>query len=518
MKNTTIRKISASVLISTVLLLSVMAKADDSPSTKIILSHETTRISEPLNDDGTVSYLAALNEQYSKGVTAENNAAILLLQAAGPKILAPVIKDKVLSILGLSSLPSEGDYFISSREYAPHSKEMDQALENALDAPWSANDYPKLANWLKANEKPLLLVIAATNRPRYYIPMLSPHEPPRVHSGLVPGLQSWREMGNALASRAMLKLDSGDIEGARAELLAVHRLARLVGQGPTVIERLVSWAIEAQACRANNGLATSGRLKASQAQAYLSDLQALAVLPGILETMDKCQRFGLLDDTTSIYWTGYKDEFLALLEMDPQRIRAFEADTKIDLSKIDKEKAAQIPEMPVDWNEILRRINSWQDRVVDAARKPTFAERMEAFDRISSELKALRNDSAKHMRELLLTEEKTNTTQTLGSLLIAMLFPDLSTAVPMYDVTTMKLQASQVAMALAAYRREHGSYPESLAKLCPKYFKTVPEDFFTAKPLDYRRVKKGYVLYSPGPTKHKKFKNTLQKIEITADK
>ncbi|GAI85805.1 unnamed protein product, partial [marine sediment metagenome] len=358
-----------------------MAKADESPSTKITLSHETTRISEPLNDDGTVNYLAAINAQYSEGVTKDNNAAILLLQAAGPKILAPVIKDKVLAILGLSSLPSEGDYFIRSGEYAPSSKEIYEFLEEALDGPWSAKDYPKLAGWLKANEKPLLLVIAATNRPRYYMPMLSPDEPPRIFSVIVAGVQGWREMGNALASRAMLKLDSGDIEGAQADLLAVHRLARLVGQGPTVIERLVGMALESTACRGDNGLATSGRLKASQAQAYLCDLQALAVLPGIIETMDKCERFALLDNTRSIYRTGYKDEFLALFEMNPVITRLFEAETKIDLSKIDKEKAAQIPEMPVDWNEILRRINSWQDRVVDAASKPTFVQRMEAFDR-----------------------------------------------------------------------------------------------------------------------------------------
>ena len=171
MKNTTIRKISASVVISTILLLSVMAEADDSPSTKVILSPETTRISEPLNDDGTVNYLAALNEQYSKEVTAENNAAILLLQAAGPEMLPLVIKDELLAILGLPALPREGDYFVSSREYASNSKEMAQALENALDGPWSAKDYPKVADWLKANEKPLSLVVAATNRPRYYMPL-----------------------------------------------------------------------------------------------------------------------------------------------------------------------------------------------------------------------------------------------------------------------------------------------------------------------------------------------------------
>ena len=64
----------------------------------------------------------------------------------------------------------------------------------------------------------------------------------------------------------MLKLGSGDIDGAQADLLVVHRLARLVGQGPTLIERLVGMAIESQACRGDNALATSTLLSSSQAQ------------------------------------------------------------------------------------------------------------------------------------------------------------------------------------------------------------------------------------------------------------
>ncbi|MCK4850325.1 MAG: hypothetical protein KAT11_03185 [Phycisphaerae bacterium] len=493
MKNTTIRKIYVSAMISTVLLLSVMAKADDPPSTKIILSPETTRISEPLNNDGTVNYLAALNKQYSKGVTAENNAAILLLQAAGPERLAPIIKDKGLAILGMPSLPSEGDYFVGFDTYVGDSEEAYEFLEEAIEGSWSARDYPKLADWLKANEKPLLLVIAAANRPRYYMPMLSPDEPPQIFSVIVAGLQIKREMARALVVRAMLKLDSGDIDGAQADLLAVHRLARLVGQGPTLIERLVGMAVESAACEGDNGLATSGRLTANQAQAYLSQLQGLPALPGIAETIDKCERFGLLDATMSVYRTGYKKWFMALFDISPELIPLMRAEF---LAKMDKERVAQMPEMPVDWNKILWRINSWQDRAVDAARRPRFAEKMEAFDEISSEQQEM--EKGADFMELLVAEEYTNTTEMLGSMIITIFCPDFSRAAAMYDVTTMKSRASQVAMALAGYRAQVGSYPESLAKLCPKYFKTVPVDLFTGKAVDYRRVKNGYVIYSAG--------------------
>jgi len=43
----------------------------------ITVSKETTWITEPLNADGTVNYVAAADAWLSKGVTRENNAAIL---------------------------------------------------------------------------------------------------------------------------------------------------------------------------------------------------------------------------------------------------------------------------------------------------------------------------------------------------------------------------------------------------------------------------------------------------------
>lgn len=48
---------------------------------KITLSVATTRILEPLDEDGYVDYLGALNRMASAGVTPENNAAVLFARA-----------------------------------------------------------------------------------------------------------------------------------------------------------------------------------------------------------------------------------------------------------------------------------------------------------------------------------------------------------------------------------------------------------------------------------------------------
>ena len=51
-----------------------------------------------------------------------------------------------------------------------------------------------------------------------------------------------------------------------------------------------------------------------------------------------------------------------------------------------------------------------------------------------------------------------------------------------------------IAIALAAFRAEQGSYPKSLDALTPKYLDKIANDYFTGKPLVYRPDEKGYLL------------------------
>jgi len=56
-----------------------------------------------------------------------------------------------------------------------------------------------------------------------------------------------------------------------------------------------------------------------------------------------------------------------------------------------------------------------------------------------------------------------------------------------------------VAIALERYRLLHGTYPETLADLAPRFLKSVPLDFIDGKPLRYQHLGEGqFVLYSPG--------------------
>src|SRR4051794_7570902 len=74
------------VLVVGVLFVGHVATGEDAKSAapagpRFAISKETTYVSGPVRADGTIDYVEAVNERLAKGVTKENNAAILLLQA-----------------------------------------------------------------------------------------------------------------------------------------------------------------------------------------------------------------------------------------------------------------------------------------------------------------------------------------------------------------------------------------------------------------------------------------------------
>jgi hypothetical protein len=61
------------------------------------------------------------------------------------------------------------------------------------------------------------------------------------------------------------------------------------------------------------------------------------------------------------------------------------------------------------------------------------------------------------------------------------------------------LRCAIVAVAVERYRLAHGTWPDSLTSLVPEFLSKVPLDPYDAKPLRYRRLEDGVVIYSIGP-------------------
>jgi len=481
-------------------------EAAKGPPGGIKVSRETTFITAPLRKDGTVDYLTAIDQRYSQGVTPENNAAVLLLQAFGPADVLEPFRERLFQRLGMAPLPEKGPYLEEFTAYfkrkspgPPGRREWQEPdvsqmaydeLRRIMDRPWSKKDSPIAAAWLQENDKPLDLVVAATKRPRFYVPpMASRDEPGMVIAVLLPNVQNSRDAAHALGARAMFRIGAGKCDEAWQDLLACHRLARLVDQGPTLVEGLVAVAIEGIAIQGNAVLAHEGKLTPEQARRFAAEFRKLPPLAKMVDRINWAERLVYLD---------------CVLVASRKGIGQIGGLTGSSLGREGRfvSFAQRVVTFLVDWNEPMRMGNQWYDRLVAALSKPSRKERDAAVAEFERDLKKVAAD-AKDPRVLLANIASADSLRgglgrQVGNVCIALFMPALSACTNAEDRCTASESMVPVVFALAAYRADHGSYPADLAALVPKYLPAIPVDLFSGGPVRYKREDKGYVVYSVG--------------------
>jgi hypothetical protein len=465
----------------------------------VTISKDTTYITAPLRPDGYPDYGAALNRRLSDGVTLENNSAVLIQKAVGPNRFPKDIRKKYFEMLGVPAPPDEGDYFIDIEDYAkarPDAKPLlaiepgsvgrtaiQGQYDKASERPWSKKEFPVLADWLATNEKPLALVTEATKRPRRYDPFIAAGDDAPLLAALLPAPPRGRELSRGLVCRAMLRVQDGDLDGAWQDLLACHRLARLIGQCPTIVEMLVAITVDFTAGEGETVLLRQPNLTAKRIAGMRDDLAKLPRMPTAADMIDFGERLEFLDAVSSLARGGTKS-FASLGDSE-------KPDTPESIIN-------SIGRAAVDWNAVLRMGNSWYDRGVAAARKPTRAERLSAADEITKDFHETA-EKAKSVGLSSLFSPRRAISQRIGLSLLALMMPDSQPVCEAEDRSTMHRQVHGLAFALAAYHADRGTYPEKLAELMPKYVSEIPKDIFNNDAdLHFRREAGGYALYSVG--------------------
>jgi hypothetical protein len=477
-------------------------KSEKRRTPRFTISKETTYVTGPVDKDGCIDYAAALNERLGKGVGPADNANVLLWKAFGPRPAGRPMPPEFFKWMGVETPPERGDYYIDPLRYLkehPEAKpdketaEILNDMDRASVRPWTERDYPYLAAWLKANERPVGLVVKATSRPQYYSPLVAAPTaagPGGLLSALLPGVQKCRALAQALTIRAMLRVGQGRPDEAWQDLLACHRLGRLLARGGTLIEALVGIAIDNVAANSDVAFLDRARLNAKQTKDCLRDLQGLPPVPALADRVNLGERFLFLDTVMMINRHGL--EYLEGISAGrkPRAPRAKAQDTLAG----------------VDWDPALRNANRWYDRLASAMRLQDRAAREKQFNRIDEELKGLKaslRTSGDLPGDLLKAVAAEGTAakargKLIGDLLISLLMPAIRKVQQAGDRIEQVQRNLHVAFALAAYQREHGNYPKTLDALAPKYLPHVPPDLFSGKALVYHPSEKGYLLYSVG--------------------
>jgi hypothetical protein len=461
---------------------------------KITIGKETTYITGPLDEDGYVDYVTALNERLSKGVTPENNANVLIWKSLGPRSDGKPVPAEYFRRMGVAAPPERGDCCTDLLEYLKAQKKnepgeepkeiVDKLLERLRQRPWTAKDHPHAAAWLKANAKPLSLAVAASRRTHFYspvIPLRTKKVPPGLFTTPTPGLNEYRRLTDALTARAMLRVGQGKYDDAWQDLLACHRLGRLVARGGTDILFLVGVSIEGIASEADRAFLERSKPAAKQIARYLGDLQKLPAFPALADNTDLAGRYAFLELLTMIDHHGAS--FLEVLGGEGGKDDAFFTGLMLQ---------------NVDWDPALREANKWFDRLAAASREPDHAIRRRKLREFDIDVKLLKNKVAQWGGVTSFLGGKQARGKTFGDTMLCLLFPALLKVQEAADRTRQGQDNLTLAFALEWSRREQGRYPKTLAALAPKYLKDVPRDAFTGDALLYRPSAKGYLLYGVG--------------------
>lgn len=459
---------------------------------KLQIAADTTRIDGPVLADGTIDYNAALWRKVSEGVTEANNAGPLLAKAAAQW------KDYVPAKSG----PASSDIFAQE--------------EQAAGGPWKAPEHPQMAAWLKENEGALKLVIQASERTRLC--------PPKPAPGTYPGpreyqMISMRTEAKALVIRAMERVGEGDQEGARADILTVRRLARLMAGVPDLLGSMAAMSLEGNLREAQ--LAITRASDAKEASEWLKQRVGMQSLQMDAAAIDVGMR--------------YHDLELVMLIIQGKSQDVLGALTLMDVAPLFTGKGANAKMPPgdlaqVDWNIVLRHINAVEDqaaaivkekdprtRVADAERfqkeredeqsPGNFLENAMGAAMLDSTPATLDEHLQKHQDDLMqhvqdFLKRGAEETPQAYSARMAGMFTHMDSAVGFHirKATENEVQDGvfTAAMAIEVYKAQHGEYPGTLAALVPGVLKEVPADLFTGKELVYRRMGAGYIVYSVG--------------------
>ncbi len=167
--------------------------------------------------------------------------------------------------------------------------------------------------------------------------------------------------------------------------------------------------------------------------------------------------------------------------------------------------------LTIDLDYAARHINRRTDAIVAASALPTRAERTKAFDELAPSLpeESRRDDPSAvlvaEIQDASIWLFDWNMQRKLRGHRLARWSMRSSVDNTMIlhengsrEAFVMHVRLARTGLALAAYRQDHGRFPESLDALAPRYVRSVPIDPFSDTAFKYRRVDKGYLLYSVG--------------------
>lgn len=482
-----------------------------------IVGPETTVVVSPLHDDGTVDYVTAINQLWGGGVTPQENAMVPLSRTLRAEELRESMRERFFARLGVAPDEDPSDDWVESYEVAELVELTHEQLLRAEDSPWTAEELPGVAEWLRVNERALQRYDEAMARPAMWSPIVSRGERESLARHAIPDRRMHRRLARAVVCRAMLRLGEGDVEAAVADALRLHRHGRLVMQKPTVLSRVVGASIVSLANQVVAAVARDPRATPESLERILRDLAELPPPLPMAETLNG-ERYVILDTLQGTF-------------EDPGAMRLlFGGGASLLLPYIDRAG-------------VLRSTNVFFDEAVRIAGTEPIHKRLAAFDRWAEDRQRLApivartarvDDMGRAFMDIINTlpgpdlgarilnawsgvmsglsaadlrlfailgplsaEAKSEVCTTLAENALPVILSPMFSAMARSEADVFaRFDLSRIALGLMLHRAESGDWPASLDVLAPRWLPEIPGDPFSGEPLRYRVEGDAAVVYS----------------------
>jgi hypothetical protein len=472
----------------------------------IIVAPDTTVFTEPLQSNGSVDYIAAVNAQESRGITSTNNAACLLIRITRAELKPSYIQQRAetLRLLGVEDKPEDNIAWQFWRGFKhpmptdnPENPGYVDRFELAKGQPWSAQEIPELAEWLKSNERAFTIAEEASKRNRFWLPnVLLPGD-----SGLIsvqhPGLDILANIRAGLCIRSMLRLQQGDTSGALQDLLTAQRLGHLLCQSAEPTTLVFGTTFQEAACRSAWWLLQTPGIPTDQLRRSSIDLIAVGSIPNPPRQLWRLARYRFLDSVQILAAAQNKELLKHMKANELPKFQGALADAKIPL---------------LDWNRVLRFGNSFYDALEKddsllpadqrAADKKAFNERYAQLEKTAEAADVGAGGNPPKWILPQAGETRDVYSDRVGAVILMMQMPSFGRISEIIRRCNARVDwTARAGVALAIYRNEHGEYPATLDALIPKYLPHLPENT-SSNPVAYERRDVGYVIrnvttYSP---------------------
>jgi len=367
-----------------------------------------------------------------------------------------------------TQVPHEGEsgaeaYAAAMAAFTPLADELADVYVAAREGDPDAILDPRLQEWLLANMPAITAFRRAAYSDHAGVTYVAPEDGSML-GVVLPHLGPMRSLARAVVYEGQLHAQTGAPADAAAAYLDAIHAGRQAGTGATLIEGLVSYAMQREASRALLDDVAAGRLDAANLGALADELDTAIVTPPTTRTLrfehaaslDAVQRMYEPDPATGAY--RLSDEYFARLASD---------------AALGPEEAHRLKDemQGVSYEETVEAIDAYWDGLSAAAELP-FAAGQPVRAQVEAAARA--PDANPFLRAMM---------------------PTISAAERVRALAETETRAARLVTRLRAYRLANGRYPDSLAAFAGRDFAVDP---FTGQPFAYRVDGDDFVLYSFG--------------------